>query len=89
MEPMQPVEALPTYTSSELVVISGRVARHLADRGVRVSIPMVRAVIEEAWPYVVTPALHDHTPRQLAEEMICDWCGTRWPCETAAGAGIV
>jgi hypothetical protein len=86
---VDPVEALPTYTSGELMVISGKVARNLSERGVRVTIPQVRAVIEEAWPYVVTPALVDHTPRELGSETICDWCGTRWPCDTAAGAGVV
>lgn len=89
MAGVESVEALPTYTSGELMVIAGRVARHLADRGIRVPIPHVRAVIEEAWPYIVAPALHDHTPRQMGDETICEWCGTRWPCDTASGAGVV
>lgn len=84
-----PVDAIPTYTSAELNLISGQVSRRLRDQGVRVGIAQIRAVIEEAWAYIVTPALADHSPRQMGEETICDWCGTRWPCETATGAGVV
>lgn len=90
MSVSKPADAIPSYTSAELNLVSGQVARVLRERGVRVSIANIRAVLEEGWPYIVDPVLMAHTPRRLGEdETICDWCGTRWPCETATGAGVV
>lgn len=86
-------EVIIPFTGPEMVAISGAVMRAVRAKGgngSRVTLDQVRAVLEESWPLLVGLALSEHPRHETGDgTILCEWCGTLWPCHTAEALGAV